>query len=108
MKGIGIDIEEVKRFSKKKFEKNRLFYEKIFSNDEIKYCLKMTSPYIHFAARFCAKEAAIKALEKKANLNEIEIVEKNGIPTLKLPMNQKGFLSISHTDEYAIAIVILL
>ena len=106
-KSVGIDLEEVKRFSEKKYESNISFYEKIFTNNEIDYCLKKSNPYPHFTARFCAKEAAIKALKKKVALREVEVVVVQDKPELKLPFNQEGLLSISHTNQYALALVIL-
>lgn len=106
---IGVDIEEVSRFTSNKYEKKKLFYAKIFTKQEIEYCLQKNNPYPHFAARFCAKEAALKALKnKKIKLSEIEIMVKNNEPILNLPNGQKGFVSISHTKKYAIAFVILL
>ena len=38
--GVGIDIVNVDRFSSKKYSKNKEIYSKIFSNDEINYCIK--------------------------------------------------------------------
>lgn len=108
IKGIGIDIEEITRFSEKKIEKNRTFYEKIFTSSEIDYCLKKNNPYSHLTVRFCAKEALIKALENTSlELNDIEIIIKNKQPTLKFPGNYKTFLSLSHTSKYAIAMVLI-
>jgi len=105
---VGIDIEEINRFSKKKFEENLNFYKKIFTKNEINYCLKKTNPYSHFAVRFCAKEAAIKALDQKIlNLQKIEIIIKNNKPQIKLPNKKNGVVSLSHTDEIAIAIVMI-
>ena len=105
---MGIDIEEVSRFSTNKYEDNKSFYKKIFSENEIKYCLNMVNPYPHFTARFCAKEATIKALNnKKINLRDIEIENKQNIPILKLPLNVKSLVSLSHTKKYAVACVII-
>jgi len=109
IKSIGIDIEEISRFSKKKIENNKSFYNKIFSPIEISYCLKKSNPYPHFTARFCAKEAAIKALNnKKVNLRDIEIENRQNRPVLKLPYNVKGLVSLSHTKKYAVACVVIL
>ena len=106
--GIGVDIEDVSRFSSKKYEQKKSFYTKIFTNQEIDYCLKKRNPYPHFTARFCAKEAAIKALNnKKIRLSDIEIIVKNNRPILNLPKGRKGFVSLSHTEKYAIAFVML-
>lgn len=105
---MGIDIEDISRFSDKKYKKNKLFYHKIFTKDEIKYCLNKSNPYPHFAVRFCAKEAAIKALNGKiTELKKIEVKMKNSKPTLRLPGGKRGIVSISHTKRYAIAIVIM-
>ncbi len=57
--GIGVDIEPVASFSKKPFARNRRFYERVFTADEIAYCRKFKDPSARFAARFCAKEALV-------------------------------------------------
>lgn len=105
---IGIDIEEISRFSSKKFVDKKSFYKKIFTKQEIAYCIKKSNPYPHFTARFCAKEAAIKAMKnKKINLLDMEIIVKDNIPLLKLPKGKKCSVSLSHTKTYAIAIVMI-
>jgi len=109
MPNIGIDIEDVSRFEKKDYENHLNFYKKIFTENEIQYCLKKTNPYKHFAVRFCAKEAAIKASSKKiTNLKTIEITVIDKKPTIKFPHNEVGLVSLSHTDKYAIAVVLIL
>ena len=108
MDSIGIDIEEISRFREKKFFDERSFYEKVFTKDEIEYCLSKTDPYPHFAARFCAKEAAIKALKnQKIMLKEIEIKMNDVKPILSLPNNVVGLVSMSHTKSHAIAFVVI-
>jgi len=107
MQSIGIDIEEISRFSKIKFQKRTTFYKKIFTEKEIQYCMNKKNPYQHFAVRFCAKEAAIKALQnKKINLKDIEVVLQDNIPSLILPNGKKGYVSLSHTKKYAVAVVL--
>jgi len=108
MNELGVDIEEISRFSKKPFIKNKTFYKKIFTEDEIKYCLSKSNPYPHFTVRFCAKEATIKALKnKKFALNKISIEIKNNIPFLKINQKRIGKVSLSHTENIGIAIVLL-
>ena len=103
---VGIDIEEISRFTKLKYEKHRNFYEKIFSQNEIDYCLQKADPYPHFTVRFCAKEAAIKALgDEKIGLKNIEVVMKNKVPSLKISGKQITKVSLSHSQNTAIAIV---
>jgi len=108
IESIGVDIEGIKRFSQKKFENNKPFYEKIFSEEEIDYCLKKIDPYPHFTARFCAKEAAIKALKNQnINLSDIQVKVTNKMPNLILPKGKMGLVTLSHTAEYAVAMVVI-
>ena len=59
--GIGTDLIEVARIAEK-MEKKAGFKELVFSADEIIYCEARTFKYEHYAARFAAKEAFLKAL----------------------------------------------
>lgn len=105
---LGVDIEEIDRFSKNKYEYRKTFYEKIFTPNEIKYCLSKVNPQLHFAVRFCAKEAAIKAMDKrKINLLDVEIKIEENKPKIILPFGMKGLVSMSHTKNMAIATVLI-
>ena len=103
---IGVDIEEVKRF---KNTKNH-FLNLIFTKREIKYCKSKKKPYISFAGKFCAKEAVIKAYSKKIPIKDIEVVN---LKSDKLEVRIRGKpakrinCSISHTNNYAIAFVVI-
>ena len=105
-KGIGIDIVDVNRFRKKIFDSNKKFYEKIFTKNEIKYCLNYKDPYPHFAGKFAAKEAILKATNKKIKLNQIRIKNNsNGLEVfIKNIINPDMLISISHERDYAISI----
>ena len=59
--GIGTDLIEVERVAEK-MEKKAGFKELVFSADEIIYCEARTFKYEHYAARFAAKEAFLKAI----------------------------------------------
>lgn len=107
---VGVDIEDIERF-KGKSEK---FYKRIFTDLEIKYCLKYSEPESHFAVRFCAKEAVVKALTalniKGVSYNEIEVYhDENMCPNIKilkdLKQNLVFDLSLSHDRTKAIAFV---
>ena len=107
--GIGIDIEEVGRFRKLPFKKNREFYKKIFTDPEIEYCLSKSDPAQHFTARFCTKEAMSKALGREfAKVKEIEILnDKNGAPQATINGKKSRLkISLSHTKSYATAVAI--
>ncbi|MEK7641176.1 MAG: holo-ACP synthase [Patescibacteria group bacterium] len=110
MKGIGIDIVEVKRFRDVPYKKGNVFYSKIFSDAEIKYCLSKDDPYPHFAARFAAKEAVLKCLKSTIyKIRDVEISnDKDGIPSVKVKNNKGKFLiSLSHTKDQAAAAALL-
>ena len=117
--GIGVDIEEVARFRKFDICKGKKFYERLFTKSEIKYCLSKADPYTHFAARFAAKEAAIKACAPYIRLffSDIEVKNnKDGSPFLTVISKKKKelknkmknfsfFVSLSHTENNAVAFV---
>lgn len=101
---IGIDIVSVDKF--KGIKKNDFkFWDKIFTKSEWSYCFKDKHYSQHLAGIFAAKEAAFKAVgNKNMSLADIEISHKNdGLPVLNL---NNLFVSISHTEDSAVAIVI--
>lgn len=119
--GTGIDIIEIERIAAR-VGRDTGFRELVFSKDEINYCDSKTFPFQHYAARFAAKEAFLKAIgrgwDSGLSLFEIEIVnEPNGKPGLRLSgqtekeLESLGIhlihLSLSHLKDIATAIVIL-
>ncbi len=59
--GTGIDIIEVERV-RDRIASGNGFREYVFSEREIEYCETKANKYEHYAARFAAKEAFLKAL----------------------------------------------
>ena len=108
--GIGIDIIDVERFRKKIFKQNIKFYQKIFLESEIKYCLKFKSPYEHFAGKFALKESVIKSIPDKISFLDIQTSHSKYGPTIRLlgkKAKKYSFLcSVSHEKKFAIAVVI--
>ena len=112
---IGTDIIEVERVRKLVDTYTSRFLSRIFSKDEIKYCLDHRDPAIHFAGRFSAKEAVKKAIssvyaEKMIPYNKISIRnDKKGRPYLDntFLLSANIDISISHTKKYAISFAIL-
>lgn len=105
--GIGADIEEISRFRNHPFHNNSAFYNKVFTKREIEYCLNKKDPYPHFTARFCAKEAFIKAINKEVkDYRRIEILKNGNKPVIKWK-NKQVFLSLSHEKNKALAFVII-
>ncbi len=115
---VGIDIEEVKRFSKIQKDKHKL--DKLFTSREQEYFNKYSNRTCHVAGFFCVKEAVSKALKVSLYSDiypiDIEVLHgKNGEPYInienthlkKLLNNKKIDISISHTDNLATAICII-
>lgn len=59
--GLGVDIVEIARM-KTILERTPCFVEKVYSDEERVYCRSKANPEVHFATRFAAKEAVVKAL----------------------------------------------
>ena len=107
---IGIDIINIERFKKKEYTKNKKFYQKIFTNSEIKYCLEFKNSSEHFAGKFAIKEAVRKSIKEKIPFNKILTMHKNSKPriVLKMKLNYEFLVSVSHEANMAVAIVIAL
>ena len=98
--------------SKRFKDKSQHFLDRIFTSSEQKYCMSKKNSEKHFAARFCAKEAAFKALcalnIDQPDFKKIEIINQpNGAPQLILHgfKNLKAEVSLSHDKDKAIAFV---
>jgi len=107
---IGIDIVKIERFRKKEYNKNKKFYEKIFTKSEIKYCLSFKNNSEHFAGKFAIKEAVRKSIKEKISFKQIITDHENSRPKviLKKKLNYKFLVSVSHEKDFAIAMVIAL
>lgn len=117
--GIGHDIIEVNRIEQSVEKHQERFYEKLFTDEEIAYCLSKPSPAVHFAGRFAAKEALAKALGfgfgSEVRWKEISIInDENGKPFVelkgKMGVEFHNFhidISISHIKELASAVAII-
>jgi len=106
--GIGIDLIKIEKFEEISFEENSDFYKNIFTQNEIKYCLKFDNSYEHFAGKFAIKEAVIKAIGKKIPLMLIITDHKDSQPIVKVEnFSEYHFkVSVAHEENYAMAIVL--
>jgi len=119
--GTGIDIIEVDRIATR-VGKDNGFKELVFSKEEMNYCDGKASKFEHYAARFAAKEAFLKAVgrgwDSGLQWNEIEVVnDETGKPGLRISGTTEQMLSslgiriihisLSHLKSMATAIVIL-
>jgi holo-[acyl-carrier protein] synthase len=59
--GIGIDLVEVNRIRAIHQRQGERFLQRVYSPEEIEYCMRCRNPYPGLAARFAAKEAVSKA-----------------------------------------------
>ena len=122
MLGIGVDIVETARIERSIERFGERFLKRVFTDGEREYCGAMPVPARHYAARFAAKEAVSKAfgtgIGKQVGWRDMEVKRKeSGEPYLvlhggaeelagKLRVVQ-ALISLSHTDQYAVANAIL-
>ncbi len=119
--GIGTDIIEVERIEKQ-LDKNSGLREKLFTPTEIAYCESKKNRGQHYAARFAAKEAFLKAIgtgwRDGLQFNEVEVTnDQLGKPAIVLYGKTKDFVaeinitniqvSLTHIKDVVNAIVIV-
>ena len=120
----GIDLVHVPRFAE--VLQGRVAFEAaVFTDAERDYCNGFPDPAPHFAARFAAKEAALKALGMgimatgvDRKLKQVEVVRVGTAPTLALtgkPAAEAERLgvtdasvSLTHDGDHAMATVMLM
>ena len=118
----GVDIIEIRRIKQAVDKHGEKFLNRIFTDKEIEYCKsKGVQSYASYAVRFAAKESVGKLLKtgfdgniawKEIEVNNIE----GGAPEIVLYGNTKKIasqkkindikISLSHSREYAISMVI--
>ncbi len=110
----GVDLIEIERVERALSRRPRLA-ERLFTDSERRYAAERRRPGRHLAARFAAKEAAIKALGTAVSPREIEIVSDHGRPGVRLhgsaaeEARERGLelgVSLTHSREMAAAVVI--
>ncbi len=119
--GLGIDATDIPRIAATIARYGDRFIHRIFTETEIAYCTRRREPAIHFAGRFAAKEAAMKALGTGHSQNvlwcNIEVVRRHGPPQLQFHGGaarrfaamgaQSSLVSITHSETLAFAQVLL-
>lgn len=120
--GLGIDLVATDRIRKLRERHGERFLARIYSDGEIAACMRRKSPDEGFAARFAAKEAALKALgtgiSQGIGWRDVEVVgDGNGKPEIALKnraLEEAGrlgisrcHLSLTHDGNYAGAVVVL-
>ncbi|HSK46636.1 MAG TPA: holo-ACP synthase [Coriobacteriia bacterium] len=119
--GLGVDIVEIERM-REALERRPRLKERLFSAEEQRYCEKRSKPEVHYALRFAAKEAVLKALGtgfSGMRFTDVEVVrESSGRPVPHLSgraaeraaelgvVEMHLSLSFTHTTAVASAVAI--
>jgi len=118
----GIDLVKVARMERVIKRSGEVFLGCVFSAEERAYCASKRMKFEHYAARFAAKEALLKALKitprKGQKFSGIEVRrEPTGKPyfalapevrrKFRIPAKAQIELSLAHEREYAIATVVV-
>ena len=123
VRGIGVDLVQISRMREVIARWEERFVRRVFTDGEIAYCRARRDPVPHFAARFAAKEAGLKALGTGLRLGiqwrELEVVRERGqAPTLVLSGRSREIgharggsrmlLALTHDGDYALAQALLI
>jgi holo-[acyl-carrier protein] synthase len=120
--GIGLDASEIPRIEQTLARFGTRFLTRIFTEGEAAYCLQHRNPAPSLAARFAAKEAAMKALgtgrSRGVLWRDIEVVRHDGPPQLVFHGGaaarfaalgaSRSLLTLTHAQTLALAQVLLL
>jgi holo-[acyl-carrier protein] synthase len=118
---LGIDATDIPRVAAVLERFGDRFTHRIFTEAEIAYCGSKRNPAPHYAARFAAKEAGMKALgtghSQGVLWRDVEVVRRGGPPQLRFHNAaarrlaalgaERALLSLTHAETLAFAQVIL-
>jgi len=119
--GLGTDLVSIPRLERVLARHSERFLARVFTAAEREECLRRARPAVHLAARFAAKEAALKALGTGwgagIQWREIEVRSTDRTPPLlalggaaRRHAEERGIrhtlVSLSHDGEYAVAVVV--
>jgi holo-[acyl-carrier protein] synthase len=119
--GIGLDATDIPRIERAIARYGDRFLHRIFTDAEIAYCARKFRPAPHYAGRFAAKEAAMKALgtglSRGVSWRDIEVVRGGGPPRLHLQGGAlrhfqrlgatASLVTITHAETLALAQVVI-
>lgn len=121
--GLGTDIVEIVRIGEMIERHGELFLQRVYTEEEIKYCQRHKEALQHYAGRWAAKEAVMKTLgtgfTKGVGWKDIQVcTTKSGRPIIELSGGaarvaqmlgiDSVLISISHCRAYATATAIAL
>ena len=107
--GIGTDIVECLRVANMIEKHEDVFIQRVYTPEEIEYCGSRRASVQHYAGRWAAKEAILKALgtgwSKGIQWTDIEIVNQmGGKPLVRLEGQAKSFCESNGIDDILISI----
>lgn len=117
--GVGTDIVEIERIRRSHDRFGDRFLRKVFTEDELAYCLAKKDPIPSLSVRFAVKEAFVKAARLgKYHTNTWTdvsvVVSSEGVPRLEtfnalrnVVAGQRVHVTVSHSELYATATVVL-
>jgi holo-[acyl-carrier protein] synthase len=119
--GVGMDATEIHRVGSLIVRYGNRFLHRVFTEQEMAYCQARRRATQSFAARFAAKEAAMKALgtghSRGVTWRSIEVVRRHGPPQLEFHgaagvrlaamKGESALLTLTHSETLAFAHVIL-
>jgi holo-[acyl-carrier protein] synthase len=116
--GVGVDLTPIERMARAMNSHPGRLEARLFTDGERAYCRAKADPMQHFAARFAAKEAILKALRVPEGLSwhELEVVSDGGAPRISLTGRaaqaaqaagvRRMHLSLTHAGGQAMAFVV--
>lgn len=118
--GVGLDVCDVRRLRRALGRPG--FRERVFDDEEVRYCEGRARSDLHYSARFAAKEAFFKAIGtgwgKGVGWKDVAVrADGDDAPILKVSGAAarharrlgviRSHLSLSHNGDYAAAVVVL-
>jgi holo-[acyl-carrier protein] synthase len=107
--GIGTDIVECLRIAQMIERHGELFITRVYTEHEIEYCQSRKQATQHFAGRWAAKEAVLKALgtgwRRGISWRDVEIRnERSGSPTVALRGGARDYMEQQKISEVLVSI----
>jgi holo-[acyl-carrier protein] synthase len=120
--GLGFDATDIPRIRETYTRYGDRFLQRVYTAEEIAYCMRHRDPVPSLAARFAAKEAAMKALgtghSRGVLWKDIEVFRQHGPPQLRFTggalrrftamQAARSLVSLTHAQTLAMAQVLLL
>jgi holo-[acyl-carrier protein] synthase len=120
--GLGFDATDIPRIRATYERYGEQFLRRVYTDEEIAYCTRHRDPVPSLAARFAAKEAAMKALgtghSRGVLWKDVEVFRRHGPPQLRLSGvarrhydalgARRSLLTLTHAETLAMAQVLLL